>query len=241
MLIHGFGGDLQQLAVQPAGAGRPTAPVYALDLPGHGGSSTSVAGAATWPALAAAVLEALRGARHRARASRRPFAGRRDRAAAGAATIRSGSASVTLVAPAGLGPEIDGDYIEGFIARRPAQGHEGGGGDAVRRSGAGQPRHGRGCAALQAARRRAARRCAAIADAAFPGGRQAPVLRDRLAALGVPVQAIWGAEDRIIPAPTRSAVPEARRHVLAGAGHMVHIERAGEVNRLVRGFIAAAA
>ncbi len=79
-----------------------------------------------------------------------------------------------------------------------------------------------------------------IADACFPDGRQATVLRDRLAAIGVPVQAIWGAADRIIPASQADTLPETRRHVLPGAGHMVHIERSEEVNRLVRDFLAAA-
>jgi pyruvate dehydrogenase E2 component (dihydrolipoamide acetyltransferase) len=77
----------------------------------------------------------------------------------------------------------------------------------------------------------------AIADAAFAGGRQAHVFTDRLDQIKVPVQAIWGAEDRIVPAAHASAIPEGNRHVLERAGHMVHMEKAGEVNRLISNFL----
>jgi len=80
----------------------------------------------------------------------------------------------------------------------------------------------------------------AIAAGAFAGGRQAAVMADRLAALAVPVQAIWGSADRIIPARHAEALPPERRHVLEGAGHMVHLERYDEVNRLIADFLAIA-
>jgi pimeloyl-ACP methyl ester carboxylesterase len=37
-----------------------------------------------------------------------------------------------------------------------------------------------------------------------------------------------------------TALPEARRHVLPGAGHMVHIEKPAEVTRLIGEFAAFA-
>lgn len=66
-------------------------------------------------------------------------------------------------------------------------------------------------------------------------GRKREVLRGRLGELGdIPVQVVWGAEDRIIPARHADGLPTAvRTHVLAGAGHMPHVERASEVGRLV--------
>ena len=60
------------------------------------------------------------GARHRQGASRRPFAGRRDRLDL-ALNHPERVASVTLIAPAGLGPEITMDYIDGFIATSRAR------------------------------------------------------------------------------------------------------------------------
>jgi len=72
------------------------------------------------------------------------------------------------------------------------------------------------------------------ATTVFADGAQALVLRDQLAGLDIAVQVIWGAEDRIIPASHAQALPEAVRvSVLQGAGHMVHMEKAAEVNALI--------
>ena len=72
----------------------------------------------------------------------------------------------------------------------------------------------------------------------FAGGRQAHVFTDRIDRIKVPVQAIWGAEeDRIVPSSHASVIPEGHRHVFGGAGHMVHMEKAGEVNRLISDFL----
>jgi pyruvate dehydrogenase E2 component (dihydrolipoamide acetyltransferase) len=79
-----------------------------------------------------------------------------------------------------------------------------------------------------------------IAAACFPGGRQALDLTDGLARLTVPVQVIWGREDQIIPADhglgLGGTVPV---HVIDAAGHMVHMEKAAEVNALIRDFVGA--
>jgi pyruvate dehydrogenase E2 component (dihydrolipoamide acetyltransferase) len=47
----------------------------------------------------------------------------------------------------------------------------------------------------------------------------------------VPLLVIWGAQDRVVP-------PAGDAHVLDGAGHSPHMEAAGEVNRLLEGFLA---
>ena len=79
-----------------------------------------------------------------------------------------------------------------------------------------------------------------IARTWFAGGRQTLDLTATLAGLGMPVQAIWGCDDRIIPvahaATVSSGVPV---HVLEAAGHLPHMEKSGEVNRLLRRFIDA--
>ena len=42
---------------------------------------------------------------------------------------------------------------------------------------------------------------------------------------------VWGAADRIIPATHAAhAPPSATRQIIEGAGHMVQMEKAGEVN-----------
>jgi pyruvate dehydrogenase E2 component (dihydrolipoamide acetyltransferase) len=233
VLIHGFGGDLNNWQFNQPALAEDRA-VYALDLPGHGGSTKhGVQGGV------AELAEAVRDFLNATGIQRAHLAGH---SMGGAVALHLASeeparvVSVTLVCSAGLGEEINTDYIEGFIAvdRRkefkpvlemlfadPSLVSR----DMIeellkykRLDGVGQ--------ALRA-----------IADAAFAGGRQALVFKDGLDRIKVPVQAIWGAEDRIVPAAHATAIPEGQRHVLGGAGHMVHMEKAGEVNRLISDFL----
>ena len=74
----------------------------------------------------------------------------------------------------------------------------------------------------------------AIAGAAFADGKQAWVARDRLGEVTVPIQVIWGREDRIVPVAHSDGLPGAVGvHVFEGKGHMVHMEAAPETNRLI--------
>jgi pyruvate dehydrogenase E2 component (dihydrolipoamide acetyltransferase) len=233
VLIHGFGGDLNNWQFNQPALAEDRA-VYALDLPGHGESTKhGVQGGV------AELAEAVRDFLNATGIQRAHLAGH---SMGGAVALHLASdeparvVSVTLVCSAGLGEEINADYIEGFIAadRRkefkpvlemlfadPSLVSR----DMIeellkykRLDGVGQ--------ALRA-----------IADAAFAGGRQAKVFANDLDRIKVPVQAIWGAEDRIVPSAHATAIPEPHRHVLGGAGHMVHMEKAGEVNRLISDFL----
>jgi pyruvate dehydrogenase E2 component (dihydrolipoamide acetyltransferase) len=236
LLLHGFGGDLQNWQFnQPDLAANRV--VYAIDLPGHGGSSKTLQGGDV-PALAAAVHGAMQalgiGQVHLA-----------GHSLGGAIALQlaldepQAIASVTLVCSAGLGPDINTDYIEGFIRAERRKDMKA----AVETLFADPSfvsrdmvddllKYKRLDGVVPALR--------GIADAVFAGGRQATVFADRLATLDVPVQAIWGAGDRIIPASHAAAIAEPRRHVLEGAGHMVHIERPADVNRLIGEFVAFA-
>ena len=177
VLIHGFGADLTSWMFNQAALAEDR-PAYALDLPGHGGSAKDVGDGSTsrrWP-------------RRCSTSWTRTASPRRISSA-----IRSAARSRSICAldhadagrvadpdrPAGLGPEINMAFIEGFIGRAGARAAAGAR-DAGRRPGAGHARHGRGRAEVQAARRREAA-LRPIADANFAGGRQALVLRDRLA------------------------------------------------------------
>lgn len=235
LMIHGFGGDLLswQLNQPELAADRA---VFALDLPGHGGASKTLPGGGSLAALAGAVRGAMAALGiGRAHLVGHSLGGALALQLAGDAPAQV--ASVTLVCSAGLGPEVNADYIEGFIAadrRREMK--------ATVAALFADPslvsrdmvddllKYKRLDGVLPALR--------AIADAAFAGGRQTALFADRLATLPMPVQAIWGEADRIIPAAHAGAVPEGRRHVLAEAGHMVHMERPAEVNRLIAAFVA---
>src|SRR5271165_4215759 len=113
LLIHGFGGDLyswqfNQPALAEGGA------VYAVDLPGHGGSGKEVPDA-DLEGLAGAV----RGTMDALEIPRAHLVGHSLGGAIALALALHASdrvASATLVCSAGLGPDINMGYIEGFIA-----------------------------------------------------------------------------------------------------------------------------
>jgi pyruvate dehydrogenase E2 component (dihydrolipoamide acetyltransferase) len=233
LLLHGFGADLNSwMFNQPVLAEGSC--VIALDLPGHGGSSKEVGdGDAALIDAAESALDAL--AIERVHLVGHSLGG--AVAAALAARRPARVATLTLIAPAGLGPEINAAFIDGFVraARRK---------DAVevlqllvhdpslvsrtmiedvlrykRLDGVG--------VALQT-----------IAQAWFPGGRQTHSLLAALNAHAVPVQVIWGSDDRIIPASHAQALgARGAVHILDAAGHLPHMEKSSEVNRLIRRFM----
>jgi pyruvate dehydrogenase E2 component (dihydrolipoamide acetyltransferase) len=146
--------------------------------------------------------------------------------------------SLTLIASAGLGPEINASFIDGFVRvgrRREA-------GDIlnllvhdpalVSRTMVEDVLRYKRLDGVSAA-------LARVAEAWFAGGRQLLDLTDRMTALQIPVQLIWGREDRIIPfAHAEALAARFPVHIIEQAGHLPHMEKAGEVNRLVKGFIA---
>ena len=79
-----------------------------------------------------------------------------------------------------------------------------------------------------------------IAAEWFPGGVQRVDNAVVAANLRVPVQLIWGRDDRIIPLLHAEALKEKLPvHILDEAGHLPHMEKSGEVNRLIAKFIEA--
>ncbi|MGH9041499.1 MAG: acetoin dehydrogenase dihydrolipoyllysine-residue acetyltransferase subunit [Acidimicrobiia bacterium] len=228
--LHGFGGDKDTwlFNLDALAGGRS---VYALDLPGHGESDKAVADGSV-DGLAATVTGFL----DAVGLDRVDLVGHSMGAAvamAVAAAAPDRVRSLTLLAPAGLGQEINTGYLRGFVAaqsRRELKPHaEQLFADPAlvtrdllenllrfkRLDGA--------QAALQT-----------VLDAFLSGDGQATVLADRVAALGIPILVVAGAEDRVIPAGHAGTLGgKASVHVLEGKGHMIHMEAAGEVNRLL--------
>jgi pyruvate dehydrogenase E2 component (dihydrolipoamide acetyltransferase) len=231
LLLHGFGGDLNTwMFNQPALCGdRRT---LALELPGHGQSSKDVAAGdiAFFTEVVEAALSAL--AVERAHVVGHSMGG--ALALALAARRPERVATLSLLASAGLGPEINGGFIEALMrASRRREAVE------ALRSLVHDPslisramveeflRYKRLDGVVPALE--------TIARAWFPQGRQAVDLRGALRPLTMPLQVIWGSDDHIIPVAHADLVqPPARVHVLNGAGHLPHMEKAGEVNRLLR-------
>jgi pyruvate dehydrogenase E2 component (dihydrolipoamide acetyltransferase) len=234
ILIHGFGGDLnnwlfnhEALAVDRA--------VYAVDLPGHGGSSKEV-GDGSIESLADAVAgfmqatnieqahlvgHSLGGAVALALALQHPDLAR----------------SLTLIASAGLGDEVNGPYIDGFItaARRnqlkpflkmlfadPA---------LVTRSLVEDILKFKRIDGVSAALQAIAGRC-------FKGGKQTTGFRDRLGDIAAPIVVLWGAKDQIIPPAHAHDLPSSVQvEMFPDHAHMLPMEAATRVNRVIGEFV----
>jgi len=233
ILIHGFGGDLNGWLFNHEDlAAKRT--VYAVDLPGHGGSTKQV-GNGTLGEFGA-TLELFMDA------VGLPEAHLVGHSMGGAVALEFALArpqrvrSLVLIASAGLGPEIDGEYIDGFITasrRKDLKPH-------IEKLFADSKLVGKQLVedvlrykrldGVEAALR-------TIASQLCPGGKQAVFLRERLGQLSMPALVIWGGEDRIVPASHGQGLStNVQTEVLAGSGHMVHMEAAAKVNRLIQEF-----
>jgi len=235
ILIHGFGGDLNNWLFSHDALAEGRA-VYALDLPGHGASSKDVGEGSL--AFFAGVLGDFMAALDIEKAHLIGHSMGGGVALAFAIANPGKVASLGLIASAGLGAEINGEYLAGFVAadRRKdmkAQAKQLFGDEGLvtralvedlltfkRTDGVPE--------ALQA-----------IVDAFAPGGTQASVLRDQLGDVSVPVLVIWGAADRIVPASHAEGLPgSVKTLVVADKGHMVQMEAASEVNRALADHMA---
>ena len=231
VLVHGYGGDLNSwLFNQPDLA--PTHMVYALDLPGHGRSSKDVRAGdlAALSGALAAFLDALGIGRAHLTGHSLGGAVVLDLALQRPDTV----ASLTLISSAGLGPEINKAFIDGFIAAGRRKEMKAvlellfADPDSVSRDMVNEVLKYKRLDGVETALRR-------IADAVFPGGRQGIVMADKLSALSQPVQVVWGRQDRIIaPAHAESLPDNVAVAMIDCVGHMPQMEAAAEINRLIR-------
>ena len=216
ILIHGFGGDLNNWLFNHDALAAKRA-VHALDLPGHGSSSKDVGDGSVgfFADIVTGFADALGiGTAHLVGHS---MGGAIALAMARAAPARV--ASLTLIGSAGLGSEIDGDYLEGFISaerRKDLKPHVEklfGDPGLVTRQLVNDLLAFKRIDGVTAA-------LGTIRDAFAPGGAQAEAMRD--VAGSVPTLVIWGAGDKIIPASHAEGLPDGVDcTVLDGQGHMV--------------------
>ena len=234
LLVHGFGADLNAwMFNQPVLAERRR--VIAVDLPGHGGSDKAVDGG-----KAETLADAVAGAADALDIGRAHLVGHSlGGAIAALLALRRPErvASLTLIASAGLGPEVNAAFLDGFLRagrRREAVEvlgllvHDPA---LVSRTMVEDVLRYKRLDGVAAA-------LSSIAQACFPGGRQSLDLAAEIATLAVPVQLIWGREDRIIPVAHAEALAgRLPVHILDQSGHLPHMEKAPEVNRLISRFI----
>ncbi|MGA7776948.1 MAG: acetoin dehydrogenase dihydrolipoyllysine-residue acetyltransferase subunit [Paraburkholderia sp.] len=241
VLLHGFAAEsnswrpFSQALTRVAG---PELGMLAVDLPAHGKSSAQAAG--SLEEMVAALEQTLLDAGiTRCHLVAHSFGGALALAAAATAT-RVQVRSLTLLAPAGLGPESNGPFIRGIT-------------QATQRASlaawlkqlfADPSRMDEGFVATAAQQLESAEvreRLAVVADRFFPDGTQMLDLRHLFNALTIPVRVVWGQQDRILPLRHTEGLPgHVAVHRFAGVGHLPYVEAQAEVARLVVQNIAAA-
>ena len=236
VLVHGFGADLNAwMFNQPVLAESRRA--VAIDLPGHGGSVKQV-GAGDAETFAAAVADTVTALGiDRCHLVGHSMGGAIALALAQKTPQRL--VSLTLLASAGLGREINSAFIDGYVRvqrRREAQEllavlvHDP---SLISRAMIEETLRYKRLDGVPAA-------LDTVARAWFVDGRQTLDLRPVLAALALPVQIVWGRDDRIIPVAHAEALADRLPvHILDAVGHLPQMEKAGEVNRLIARFVAA--
>ncbi len=233
VLIHGFGGDLDNWLFNIDALAQQSR-VYAFDLPGHGQSTKSLEDAsldglsdALGAFLDALELDSAHLVGHSMGAAV---------AANFACTSPARVDSLSLIGAAGLGTEINADYIDGFVAAesrrdlKPVLFHLFADSGLVNRSLVDDLLKYKRIDGVQEALQR-------LAASLFPGGVQQTVLAPRIDELGKATLVVWGAEDQVIPAAHAHNLAKATAEVIDGAGHMVQMEQASRVNDLLLGNI----
>ena len=238
LLLHGFGGDLDNWMFNLDSLAEKHR-LLALDLPGHGQSvktnvDPSLSGMATFVRKFLDVLSvssvhvvghSMGGAIAMQLASDSPK------------TVKS----LGLICSAGLGPDINSDYLRGFVEAQSQQelklvlqqlfADE----SLVNLQLVNDLLNYKRMDGVEATLK-------ALSETLISAGEQT-FLTDNIVASGIPVLVIWGKQDRIIP------VSHAQNYSAAGgscveveifdsAGHMVQMEKAYDVNRSLLNFLA---
>ena len=224
VFVHGYGGDKNSwLFVQePISADRAT---YALDLPGHGDSSKDVGDGSV-----ATLASSLVGFLNELGLSRVHLVGHSTGGAV--ATVAAADpaalgkvASLTLISPVGYGPDVNAGYIRGFAeaeTRRELKPH-------LQQLFADQSQVNRQLIddLLKYKRLDGVDAALALIVAALLDGEKSAVdVTAEQASFGGKTVAVWGAEDKVIPASNSGSLEgKATVHTVDGAGHMAHIEK----------------
>lgn len=220
VLVHGFAADSMGWAPLERALPRDL-PLIRIDLPSHGRSPLRRIGG--FAELAKALVQifdrvaegpvhllghSLGGALSLAIADTRPR------------QIKT----LSLIAPAGLGPEIDGAALNGIARASTADSlapwlkRLTGRPDGISHDFAKAAMLARLDPALRAAQME-------LAEAIFPDGVQAFDLTAALSRVTAPTLMVWGRDDHILPWKQALAAPgEVALHLLRGVGHVPHIE-----------------
>ena len=235
IFIHGFGGDADNWLFN-IDAPATAATVYAIDLPGHG-SSVKANPDPTLHGFAKTIVAFMD-------ALKIESAHLVGHSLGGAIAMRLAIdapgrvKSLTLIGSAGLGSEINGEYLSGFVSAasrrdlKPVVEHLFANQELVSRQLIDNLLRAKRIDGVEAG-------LTALSATVFPGGRQGSVLAGEIAKAGKPILVVWGRDDKIIPSGHAAVLGKAARvEVIDGAGHMVQMEAAGKVNEMILAHIA---
>ena len=233
VLLHGFGGDINIWVFNQEALAEGGRTVYAVDLPGHGGSTKDVG-----EGDLASLVDVVSGFMDEMGVEKAHLFGH-SMGGAVAASFAIGHPervqSLSLIASAGLGEEINGEYIEGFIAANRRKEMKSTLGllfanpDLVNRQLVNDVIRFKRLDGVDEALRK-------LADNLFPDGRQADV--PDLSGVEVPMLVVWGRQDKILPVSHSENAPgHARVEILDDTGHMPQMEAAGPTNRIIGEFL----
>lgn len=230
VLIHGFGGDLDNWLFN-IDALAEKAPVYALDLPGHGQSVKAVANP-NLETMVSAVIQLM----DHLKLEKAHLVGHSMGGLVAAQTGISNPkrvASLSLICSAGLGDEINAEYIDGFVFAanrkelKPKLKHLFADESLVNRSMVDDLLKYKRLDGVQVF-------LDALRDNLFGSGKQVVNVIAGLDALECPQQVIWGEADAVIPQAHANGITGALVTIVADAGHMVQMEESSRVNELLK-------
>lgn len=224
VLLHGYGGDSKSWSGLATRLSHYGAQITALDLPGHGATTKEVK---TIDDLITPVITWLQKQNKKSidlvGHSLGGFV-----AAMAAGMAGQAVRTLTLMAPVGLGPEIDRDFIDKMATIQ----HTGALAHLLRRL-AMEPMVFDESQLSQIIKENAGRIEKLSGMIAGPEGQRLDLIT-RLTTLDLPVRIIWGIEDRILPWVQAGNVPaHVQVHFIRGAGHMVHWDRPDIVSNLL--------
>ena len=237
LLLHGFGGDLDNWMFN-LGALSEKHRLLALDLPGHGKSSKTIIDPSIngMEKFVSKFLELL------------------DLTSVNIVGHSMGGAiaiqmlldhpqtlkSLTLIGSAGLGTNINSDYLNGFVESQTPQEMT----RVLQQLFADKSlvSHQLVEEILNYKRMDGVETALKALSETLKSLGQQTILADNLVASGKPVLLIWGREDQIIPVShaenfSAAAGTNVEIEIFESAGHMVHMEKAYEVNRCLLDFL----
>lgn len=229
VMIHGFGAD--QGGWRPLSQKLPNVPIVGVDLPNHGKSPRIAV--RSLGEVAIRVIHAL----DQFGVEDFHLVGHSMGAAVSvevASIVANRVVSLTLLSPAGLGPEINGAFIEGLCRANS---------EASLRPWLAELLFDEQYLSssflatafkqLESQEKRAALK--RMAELLLPDGTQAENQRVVLQHLNMPTRVLWGDSDKIIPASHAKGLPDAvGLHLLKRVGHLPHVEAADVVAQVLQ-------